>query len=122
MTLARTIAIIDDDGLVRSATSSLVRALGFTTRLFDSAIAYLKADTSDIGCIISDVQMPEMSGLQLQQRLGQRGNAPPLLLLTAFLDEPLRVQAMHAGAVAFLEKPIEGDALLEILERALPGR
>lgn len=119
MTLARTIAIIDDDDLVRSATSSLVRALGFTARLFDSGTAYLNADTSDIGCIISDVQMPEMSGLELQQRLGQQGNAPPLLLMTAFLDEPLRVQALHAGALAFLEKPIDGDVLLGILERAL---
>jgi FixJ family two-component response regulator len=119
LTLPRAIAIVDDDDLVRSATASLVRALGFSSRSFASAVAYLEADTSDIACVISDVQMPELSGIQLQQRLAQRGDAPPLLLMTAFPDERLRAQALGAGAVAFLEKPIDGDALLEILERAL---
>jgi FixJ family two-component response regulator len=122
LTSARTIAIIDDDELVRSATASLVRALGFTARNFSSATEYLSDNTRDIGCIISDVQMPEMSGIQLQHRLRLRGDATPLLLMTAFLDEPSRDQALHAGAIAFLEKPIDGDALLDILERALDDR
>ena len=119
MTQFRAIAIVDDDDLVRSATASLVRALGFPSRSFASAVEYLEADTSDIACVISDVQMPELSGIQLQQRLAQRGSAPPLLLMTAFPDARLRAQALAAGAIAFLEKPVDGDALLEILERAL---
>jgi FixJ family two-component response regulator len=97
-----TIAVIDDDQSVRRATANLVRSLGFCVIAFASAEEFLESPRFDaVSCIISDIQMPGMNGLELQQHLTLAGRERPLIFITAFLEEPLRKQAMAAGALAF---------------------
>ena len=114
------ISIVDDDEAVRSALDALVRSLGYEARSFTSAEAFLEragADQSD--CIILDVQMPGMSGPQLQARLRDDGRPIPIVFITAFPREDLRRAVLAEGAVALLGKPWEGQALVEALETAL---
>jgi FixJ family two-component response regulator len=102
---------------VRSSLASLVRSLGLSARTFASADEYLQtSDSEPFGCVISDVQMPGLSGLQLQQILVDRGAAPPVIMMTAFPSERVRDQVMDRGAVCFLEKPVDGDTLVGCLE------
>ena len=97
------IGIIDDDPLARAATEMLVRSLGYVTRSFASAEAFLLKDCGAI-CIVSDVQMPRMSGFDLQRALNRQGNKVPVILVTGFADEAARAVAMQLGAVALLPK------------------
>ena len=121
LTSPRTIAIVDDDDLVRSATASLVRSLGEAAIGFSSARAFLDADLDGVVCVISDVQMPGMSGIEMLQELRRRPSAPPLMLMTSFPSDKLREQADAAGAIAFLEKPVSGSDLIDVLKRTLPN-
>ena len=115
-----TIAVIDDDESVRQATRSLVRSLGLCVIAFASAEEFLKSPRFDeVSCIISDIQMPGMNGLELQQHLALAGPERPLIFVTALLEEHLQKQAMAAGAVGFLIKPFEAQRLIECLTRAL---
>lgn len=114
------ISIIDDDDAVRAATASLVRSLGFKTSMFASADDFLRSlQVRDSNCVITDVQMPGMSGLELQNRLLAEGHHVPLIFITAFPEERVRRQAMSAGAVGFLSKPFDGNDMIDCIDRAL---
>lgn len=110
------VAIVDDDEMVRSSVASLLRSLGLSTRTFMSADEYLGADdTRDIACLVTDVQMPGTSGLQLQRILATRPSPPPVILMTAFPSDRVRALALEAGALCFLEKPVVEKHLLACL-------
>lgn len=114
------ISIIDDDDAVRFGVESLVRSLGFVARTFSSAEEYLhSSDRDETSCLISDIQMPNMSGLELQGLLAERGDRTPIMFITAFADKRVETQAMRAGAACFLIKPFSANALVEGLQAAL---
>jgi FixJ family two-component response regulator len=117
------ISIIDDDESVRVATKRLVRSLGFIGHTFASADEFLQSPClNDTSCVIADVQMPGMSGVELQKLLIARGNRTPVILITAFPDDSVRTRALEAGAICFLSKPCDGSTLIECVEMALAGR
>ena len=124
MTEGLPIAVIDDDPSMRQSLEGLLRSLGHTVRVFDSADAFLASGGPAAGyvCIVSDIQMPGTSGIALQQRLRAAGNAPPLILMTAFANEATRVRATEAGAADFLAKPFDANRLIECIERVLAAR
>src|SRR4051795_10454225 len=114
------IAIVDDDVTVCEATRGLVEAFGFSARTFTSAGEFLNSDcVSSTACLISDVQMPGMNGLQLHSKLLASGGRVPVIFITAFPDERLRKQALKAGAVCYLSKPFDGESLLSCIRSAL---
>ncbi|MFK8252927.1 response regulator transcription factor [Ancylobacter terrae] len=116
------ISIIDDDEAVRTATASLVRSLGMKTTTFASAEEFLRSPCMrDTDCVITDVQMPGMSGVELQARLREAGRALPLIFITAFPEERIRRQVTEAGAIGFLSKPFEGTDIIACLDTALGG-
>lgn len=99
---------------------SLVRSLGLSAKTFSSAEEFLKNRGDFVfSCVISDVQMPGKTGLQLQRQLAEEGNGPPMIMMTGFPDEHIRSQALDAGAVCFIEKPVNGDRLVSCLEAVL---
>jgi FixJ family two-component response regulator len=117
------ISIIDDDESVRLATKRLVRSLGFIGHTFASAGEFLQsARLNDTSCVIADVQMPGMSGVELQSLLLSRGNHTPMIFITAFPDERVRARVLEAGAICFLSKPFDGPRLIQCLETALKRR
>jgi FixJ family two-component response regulator len=114
------ISIIDDDESVREATKGLVRSLGYAAVTFASAEEYLGSEyvrTTD--CVITDVQMPGMSGIDLQSQLISVGDRTPIIFVTAYPEERIRNYAMNAGALGFLSKPFSDQSLIECLDRAL---
>ena len=118
----RSIAIIDDDASVRTSTSSLVRSYGYAAHTFASAEDFLQSErVNDTACVISDVRMPEMSGIELQSHLLSGGHRIPFIFITAFLDETNFARAMKAGAICFLTKPFDGPCLIAYLDGALKG-
>ena len=117
------ISIIDDDASVRAATNRLVRSLGYVGLPFASADEFLQSSQArDSWCVIADVQMPGMSGVELQSFLRTRGCAVPIIFITAFPDEKVRARALNGGAVCFLTKPFDGPTLIKYLEGALERR
>jgi FixJ family two-component response regulator len=117
------ISIIDDDASIRVATQSLVRSLGFAVCTFASAVDFLQSPcVNDTSCVISDVQMPGMSGVELQSLLIAQGHRVPIIFITAFHEESVRARAMKAGAIGFLNKPFSGQTLIECLDTALQRR
>ncbi len=114
------VAIIDDDEAVRVATASLVRSLGLKTATFSSAEDYLQSPLQAASdCVITDVQMPGMGGLGLQSALRALGSTLPVIFITAYPEEPIRRQAEAGGAIGFLAKPFDGEAMISCLELAL---
>jgi len=114
------VAIIDDDASVRATTDSLVRSLGYIVSTFASAEEFLRSDRlDDLSCVIADVQMPGMSGVELQAHLLTQGCPVPFIFFTAFPDERIRAQALAAGAICYLTKPFHGDSLVHGLQAAL---
>ena len=114
------ISIIDDDEFVRVATRRLVRSLGFVAHTFASAEDFLQsAHVGDSSCVITDVQMSGLSGVELQSRLLAQGHRTPIIFITAFPDESVEARAMKAGAICFLSKPFDGSTLIKCLDRAL---
>jgi FixJ family two-component response regulator len=114
------ISIIDDDGSVRGATYNLVRSLGYIVHTFASAEEFLRSPhLNDTTCVIADVQMPTMSGLELQAHLLAEGYRVPFIFITAFSVENARARALKAGATCFLTKPFAGEALINCLDAAL---
>lgn len=111
------VAIVEDDELLLSATASLIRSLGLTSAPFRSASDFLEAPQEELGCIISDLHMPGMTGLELQETLNSRGSRVPFILVTAYATEQTRSRALANGAFGFLEKPCAADDLVECLER-----
>lgn len=111
------IAIVDDDDGVRSSLASLLRSLGYEVCGYASALEFLDDKIAgDPGCMITDIQMPGMSGDELQAELIARGRIFPMVFMTAFPNEATRNKVMAAGARAFLEKPVEADAITSCLE------
>ena len=118
--MTKTISIIDDDDSVREATKSLIRSLGYAAATFSSAGEYLRSESIwQSSCLITDLQMPEMSGVELQRRLTTDGNDTPIIFMTADSDDKTRSQALNAGAVGFLRKPVDAEILIECLDKAL---
>jgi FixJ family two-component response regulator len=118
-----TVAVVDDDEAVRDALGNLLASLGLRAATFASAEEFLTSPASGAAaCLIIDVQMPGMGGLELQRRLAASGNRAPVILITAFPLEHVRRQADALGAVGFLVKPFEASLLIECLERALADK
>jgi len=114
------ISIVDDDESVRVATESLVRSLGFEAAAFASGEELLRWERlGEADCVVTDVQMPGMSGLELQARLIDDGRALPVIFITAFPEERLRRRAEAAGAYGFLSKPFDGTDMINCLDAAL---
>jgi FixJ family two-component response regulator len=114
------VAIIDDDASVRATTDSLVRSLGYIVHTFASAEEFLRSDRlDDLSCVIADVQMPGMSGVELQDHLRNQGYRVPFIFFTAFPSEKIRAQALASGAIYYLTKPFDGDSLIQGLNAAL---
>ena len=114
------ISVIDDDASLRAATDNLLRSLGYTVYTFVSAEEFLRsAHFNDTSCVIADVQMPGMSGVDLQAQLLTQGHSVPFIFMTAFPEEAIRARAMKAGAICFLTKPFDRLTLTRYLDSAL---
>jgi FixJ family two-component response regulator len=114
------IAIVDDDSSVREAAKTLIRSLGYATATFASAEEFLQSGhLPDTTCLITDVQMPGMSGVDLQDHIMANGHATPVIFVTAYPEASVRARALSAGAFGFLSKPFSEDSLIECLDRAL---
>ena len=116
------ISVIDDDESVRRTTALLIESFGLRAAAFESAEGFLKSgQLHDTACLIVDVQMPGMNGLQLQSHLAAEGCGIPIIFITAYDDRESRGRAMRAGAVAFLSKPFGDEQLLQTIRSALRG-
>ena len=114
------ISIIDDDEAIREATQVFVQSLGYAVSTFASAEEFLRSDQIyDTSCLISDVQLPGMSGVELQDRLIADGRRIPVVFMTAFFEEGIRARALKSGAIGFLSKPFRDGCLITCLEKAL---
>ncbi|WP_027210789.1 response regulator transcription factor [Burkholderia sp. WSM2232] len=117
------VSIVDDDESVRVATSSLVRSLGWGARLYASAAQFLASDEVDgVTCIISDVQMPGISGLEMYRRLLDSGVRLPVIFISAFASDFVRRQALQLGALCVLSKPVDAAEVSRHLETVKAGR
>lgn len=116
------ISIVDDDESIRIAMSSLVRSLGYVAYTFTSAEDFLRSPrVNETSCLITDVQMPGMNGVELQARLRAKGLRMPIVFITAYPDERTRARSLNGGAVCYLTKPFDEQTLIGCLERALQG-
>lgn len=114
------ISIVDDDEAVREATKRLVRSLGYSAATFASAEEFLHSDSvKETSCLITDVRMPGMNGVELQERLNADGRVTKVIFMTGFSEERVRAHALKAGAIGFLKKPFDDACLIECLDRAL---
>jgi FixJ family two-component response regulator len=114
------VAVVDDDDLIRNALQGLLKAVGVTAAAFASAEEFLtSAQKQQIACLIADIRMPGMSGLELQAKLNAERCRIPIIFITAHGDEKMRMQALRAGAVEFLAKPFDDEALLKSVRAAL---
>jgi FixJ family two-component response regulator len=119
-TTAGIIAIVDDDGPFREALGSVMKAAGFGADTFESAEQFLdSAKTQEIACLILDVRLPGISGIELQKRLAETDSGIPIIFVTAHGDAALRESLIRAGASGFLNKPVRSDALLKEIHAAL---
>ena len=117
------ISIVDDDESFRRATRNFVRSLGYTAATFASAEDFLSADGArHSDCLITDLQMPGMNGLELQTRLTAEGHRLPIIFISAFPEGNARTRALAAGAAAFLDKPFNDDTLITCLSQVLAAR
>jgi FixJ family two-component response regulator len=114
------VAIVDDDELIRGALRGLMKEAGFPALAFGSAEEFLNSGQQEhTACLIADIRMPGMSGLDLQSRLHERQYRIPIIFITAQGDEKMRMQALRAGAVEFLTKPFDDEVLLDSVRAAL---
>jgi FixJ family two-component response regulator len=117
---APVISIVDDDASVRDAMNGFVRSLGYVAATFRSAEEFLCSERlNDTSCLIADVQMPGLDGLELQGHLIAEGHPLPMIFVTAFPEERIRTRALKAGAFGFLSKPFEEETLIDCLNKAL---
>jgi FixJ family two-component response regulator len=113
------ISIVDDNALSRDGLADWIESLGFKVRTFESAEEFIGADCAALTCcLITDLHMPGMSGLDLQRQLRREGHSTPVIIVTAYPNEMHRAQAFEAGATGFLVKPVNEQSLLDCLERA----
>jgi FixJ family two-component response regulator len=116
----RWIAVVDDDEDVRGAVQAVLKSAGLAPRSFASAEEFLgSGNRSETACLIADIEMPGMNGLDLQARLAEDGWPIPIIFITAYGDMRTRARAMKAGALDFLEKPFDDEVLLERVRTAL---
>ena len=119
MTTGSTVFLVDDDAAVRDSLTVLLQAKGYAVQSFSSAERFLEDySPQQAGCIVLDVSMPGMSGVELQNELINRGFVSPIIFITGHGDVPLAVKTIKAGAIDFLEKPFRQTALLELIEQA----
>jgi FixJ family two-component response regulator len=117
---APVISIIDDDESARLATDRLLRSFGWCSSTFSSADEFLRSPRlADARCLVVDVQMPGTGGLELQRQLLAQGHAIPIIFMTAFPEDRARTQAMAAGAIGFLSKPLDAHTLMRCIDAAL---
>jgi FixJ family two-component response regulator len=120
LTTIPVISIIDDDASIRAGLNNLVRSLGYIVSAFASAEAFLQsAQLHNSWCVIADVRMPAISGVQLQSDLRRQGYRVPFIFITAVPDEDVRRQALNDGAICFLTKPFDEDILINCLDSAV---
>jgi len=123
VTSSQVVHVIDDDADVRDSLAFLLGTAGLVVRVHESAVAFLKALSGAAdGCIVTDVRMPEIDGIELQRRLHALGNVMPVVVMTGHGDVALAVEAMKAGAVDFIEKPFDDEVLLAAIRAALAQR
>jgi FixJ family two-component response regulator len=116
------ISIVDDDQSVREATRGLMRSLGYPTEAFATAEDFLQSRRlAQTACLIADINMPGMSGLDLHRHLSASGNPIPTILITAYPDETARSRALDAGVVCYLSKPFQESDLLSCVNSIFPG-
>jgi FixJ family two-component response regulator len=114
------VVVVDDDDSIRSAVQDLLDAVGLPARAFESAEEFLRSGKQqETACLIADIRMPGMSGLELQAQLNAEHCRIPIIFITAHGDEKMRMQALRAGAVEFMAKPFNDEALLESVRAAL---
>ena len=113
------ISVVDDDASVRVGTENLLSSLGYTVHTFASAEEFLRAGLGNTSCVITDMRMPGMSGIELQTLLLTQGHRAPFIFITAFSEETVRAQALSAGAICFLTKPFDKLTLIKCLDTAL---
>jgi|SRR5467141_245391 FixJ family two-component response regulator len=119
-TKTKLVAIVDDDDSMRSALQGLLKAVGLPAQAFASAEEFLQSGQQrQTACLIADIRMPGMSGLELQAKLNTEHCRIPTIFITAHGDEKMRMQALRAGAVEFMAKPFNDEALLESVRAAL---
>jgi FixJ family two-component response regulator len=117
------ILIVDDDVLARDGISELVESFGYKAVTFNSAENFLQSDMiAETTCLITDLQMPGLNGLELQEALQSRGHSTPVILITAYPNERHRARALNNGAVCFLHKPFDDRSLMECLTSAIKLR
>jgi two-component system, LuxR family, response regulator FixJ len=119
MNSIETVHVVDDDPAVRDSLRVLLESVGFVVRTHENAQAFLALAAELRGCVLTDVRMPEIDGLELQQRLSECGAPLAVIVMTGQSDVPVAVRAMKAGAVDFLEKPFNDHELLDAVRRAL---
>jgi two-component system response regulator FixJ len=116
----QTVFVVDDDDAVRDSLAMLLRSVGLQVEAFDSGIAFLERYRADMsGCIVLDIRMPKMSGLEVQQQLRERGGRLPVIFITGHGDIPMAVQAIKEGAADFIQKPFRDQDLLDRIHSAL---
>ena len=114
------VSIIDDDESVRFSIAALVRSLGHIAYAFASAEDFLaSSEASATDCLVTDIQMPGMSGIELQKTLATTGNRVPVIFVTAFPEDRISQQVLAGGAIGLLSKPYDGDTLVSFIETAL---
>lgn len=111
--------VIDDDQAVRESIAFLLETAELDVCTYESAPAFLAASDRRPGCIVSDVRMPEMTGIELARRLRDSGSREPIIIITGHADVPLAIEAMHAGVADFIEKPFDDELLLSSIRRVL---
>jgi FixJ family two-component response regulator len=117
------ISIVDDDSVVRGAIESLVTSLGLLACTFPTAEAFLQSQqVTETSCLISDIQLQGISGMELQDRLADLGFSIPTIFITAYPNDAVRARVLNAGAVCFLHKPFDGQSLIQCIDNALNRR
>jgi two-component system, LuxR family, response regulator FixJ len=119
MSVGSLVHIIDDDDAVRESLSFLLASAGFAIKTHTAATAFMAANDVDVGCIITDVRMPALSGIDMLKELRRRGSHVPIIVITGHGDVPLAVEAMKLGAWDFFEKPFDDEGLLQSVRSAL---
>ena len=117
-----TVYIVDDDAAIRRAMGMLLKSIGLQYKVYESALQFLdgyQGRSDDNGCLVLDIRMPEMDGLELQRRLAQQGSTLPIIFITGHGDIPMAVEAMQNGAVDFIQKPVRDQDLLDRIKDAL---
>ena len=117
---SRVVVVVEDDASLREALKALLRSAGFRVDVFGSAEEYLgPRQAAEPACLLLDIRMPGMSGLELQERLVASGSPVPIVFMTAYAEAGVRARALAHGAVRILQKPFDDDALLEAIDQAM---